>query len=178
MLWGWPSWTFLRVKGQWEVKFSKSEFLNSDCRFGYFAKKNECKVCFFFFDILIRTQSNSRSKSQNQGKFKQMNNLRYFDSSTFNLTLFWSVYKKKKQTLLSYFFAKNPNQWSEFKNSDIENLTSHWPLTLKKVHESQPRSILTALTTFTGQFQSRIPAIPWEFLKKANSVGGLIRTTY
>ena len=26
MLWGWPSWTFLRVKGQWEVKFSKSLF--------------------------------------------------------------------------------------------------------------------------------------------------------
>ena len=133
--------------------------------------------CASFFDILIRIQSNSRSKSQNQGKFKQMFNFPYFDSSTLNLTVFWSEYQKKKHTLHSYFFAKNPNLQSEFKNSDFKNLTSHWPLTLKKVHEGQPQSILTALTTVTGQFQSRIPAIPWEFLKKANSVGGLVLVT-
>ena len=97
-----------------------------------------------------------------------------FVTLTLNLTVFWLEYQKKKHSLHSYFFAKNPNLQSEFKNSDFKNLTSHWPLTLKKVHEGQPQSILTALTTFTGQFQSRIPAIPWEFLKKANSVGRLM----
>ena len=130
--------------------------------------------CASFFDILIRTQSNSRLKSQNKENWTFVWTYPDFVTLTLNLTVFWLEYQKKKHSLHSYFFAKNPNLQSEFKNSDFKNLTSHWPLTLKKVHEGQPQSILTALTTFTGQFQSRIPAIPWEFLKKANSVGGLM----
>ena len=31
-----------------EVKFSKSDFLYSDCRFGFFAKKYDSKVRSFF----------------------------------------------------------------------------------------------------------------------------------
>ena len=42
-----------------------------------------------------------------------------------NLTVFRSEYKKKKSTLLLYFFARNPNLQSEQNNSDLKNLT--WP---------------------------------------------------
>ena len=41
-----------------------------------------------FFDIPIRTQSNSSSKSRNQGNFKQMNNLAYFTTLTHNFIVF------------------------------------------------------------------------------------------
>ena len=37
--------------------------------------------------------------------------------------MFWSEYKNKKNTLLSYFFANNPNMKSELENSDFQNFT-------------------------------------------------------
>ena len=72
-----------------------------------------------FFDIPSRTRSNSRSKSQNQGKFKQMNNFADFATLTKNLIVFCLEYQKKERTLLLYFFARNPNLQSKLKNSDF-----------------------------------------------------------
>ena len=45
-----------------------------------------------------------------------------------SLTTFWSEYEKKKNTLLLYFFASNPNMKSELINSDFQNLTFLWKM--------------------------------------------------
>ena len=66
MLWGWPSWTFLKVKGQWEVKFSKIRICKFWLQIWILCKKSMNVKCASFFYILIRVQSNSCSKSQNE----------------------------------------------------------------------------------------------------------------
>ena len=49
MIWSQFLWQGSGVKGHRKVTFSNSEFFISDCRFGFVAKKYECKVSSFFW---------------------------------------------------------------------------------------------------------------------------------
>ena len=101
------------VKGQIKSNFQNPNFsiLIADLDF---LQKIIIAKCPSFILIL---------KSRNQGKFRIVRTYPDFVTLNLNLTVFRSECKKKKSTLLIYFFAGNPNLQSELKNSDLKNLT-------------------------------------------------------